>query len=71
MGRITLPVFAGARDMLAAVSARIRKMIAEGRKLEEITAADVSADFDDKWGKGFIGPAKFAEMVAMNILRNR
>ena len=59
------------RDMLAAVSGRIRKMISEGRKLEEITAANVSADFDDKWGKGFIGPAKFAEMVAMNILRNR
>ena len=59
------------RDMLATVSARIRKMIDEGRKLEDITASNVSADFDAKWGKGFIAPNKFAEMIAMNILKNR
>ena len=59
------------RDMLAAISGRIEKMISEGRKIEEITAANVSADFDAKWGKGFIAPAKFAEMIAMNILKNR
>jgi cyclase len=59
------------RDMLATVSGRIRKMIEEGRKLEDITASKVTADFDEKWGKGFIPPNKFAEMVAMNILKNR
>ena len=59
------------RDMLATVSARIRKMVADGRKLEEITASDATADFDEKWGKGFISAAKFREMVAMNIIRNR
>jgi len=58
------------RDMLATISARIRQMIREGRKLEEITASGVTADFDDKWGKGFIPPQKFAEMVAMNLMRN-
>jgi cyclase len=57
------------RDMLAAISGRIKKMIAEGRKLEEITASKVSADFDDKWGKGFIPPHKFAEMIAMGLIR--
>jgi len=59
------------RDMLATISGRIEKMISDGRKIEEITAANVSADFDAKWGKGFIAPAKFAEMIAMNILKNR
>ena len=59
------------RDMLAAITGRIEKMISEGRKIEEITAANVSADFDAKWGKGFLAPAKFAEMIAMNILKNR
>lgn len=57
------------RDMLATVAARIRKMLAEGRKLEEITASKVTAEFDEKWGKGFIPPHKFAEMIAMNLLR--
>jgi cyclase len=58
------------RDMLAAVADRIRRMIREGRKLEDITASKVTADFDEVWGKGFIPPHKFAEMVAMNLLRN-
>lgn len=57
------------RDMLAAVLERVKRMIAEGRKLEEITAAGVTKDFDEKWGKGFIKPEKFAEMVAMNLLK--
>ena len=59
------------RDMVATVAARIRKMLADGRKLEDITASDATADFDEKWGKGFIKPDKFREMVAMNIIRNR
>jgi cyclase len=57
------------RDMLSIIAGRIRKMIAEGRKLEEITASKVTAEFDAKWGKGFIPPHKFAEMIAMNLLR--
>ena len=59
------------RDMLATISARIKKMIADGRRIEEITASGVSADFDEKWGKGFIPPPKFAEMIGMNILKNK
>ena len=59
------------RDMLATVLARIRKMLDEGRKPEDITTSKVTAEFDEKWGRGFITPDKFAEMIAMNILRNR
>jgi len=59
------------RDMLAAVSARVKKLVGEGRKVDEIKAANVSADYDEKWGKGFIKPDRFAEMLAVNILRNR
>ena len=58
------------RDMLAAVSGRIRQMLKDGRKLEEIVAANPSAGFDEKWGKGFIPPPKFAEMLTRNIIRN-
>ncbi len=59
------------REMLSTVAARIRRMIADGRKLEDITASDATAEFDAKWGKGFIKPDKFREMVAMNILKTR
>jgi glyoxylase-like metal-dependent hydrolase (beta-lactamase superfamily II) len=58
------------RDMLSTISGRIRQMIREGRKLEDITAAKVTADYDGQWGKGFIAPHKFAEMIAMNLLKN-
>jgi glyoxylase-like metal-dependent hydrolase (beta-lactamase superfamily II) len=57
------------RDMLGTVSGRIKALIAKGRKLEEIVASDVSADFDEKWGKGFIPPKKFIEMVAMGLIK--
>ena len=59
------------RDMLATVSTRVKKMVADGKKLEDITASDATAEFDEKWGKGFISAAKFREMVAMNIIKNR
>jgi cyclase len=59
------------RDMLAAVVARIEPMVRDGRKVEEIVAAKPTADFDAQWGKGFIAPHKFAEMVASDLLRNR
>jgi len=58
------------RDMLVTITGRIKQMIREGRKIEEITASKVTADFDEKWGKGFIPPHKFAEMIAMNLLKN-
>jgi hypothetical protein len=29
----------------------------------------VSADFDEKWGKGFIKPERFAEMLARPLIR--
>jgi glyoxylase-like metal-dependent hydrolase (beta-lactamase superfamily II) len=59
------------RDMLAGVLARIEPMVRDGRTVEEIVAAKPTAQFDAQWGKGFIAPHKFAEMVAQDLLRNR
>jgi hypothetical protein len=53
------------------VAERIAKLIAEGKTTEEISAAKPTADFDEKWGKGFIKPETFTPMVAHNILKNR
>lgn len=57
------------RDMLATIAGRVKKLIAEGRKLEEIVATPVSAEFDAKWGASFIKPAKFVEMIALIYLK--
>ena len=59
------------RDMLATVLARVKRLVAEGKKPEEIAASGVSKEFDDKWGKGFMPPPRFAESVARDVLKNR
>jgi glyoxylase-like metal-dependent hydrolase (beta-lactamase superfamily II) len=58
------------RAMLAGVLARIEPLVRDGRKVEEIVAAKPTAEFDAQWGKGFIAPHKFAEMVANDLFRN-
>lgn len=59
------------RDMLATVTARVREGVAAGKKAEEIAAAGATREFDEKWGKGFINPAKFVEMLAAGMAKNR
>ncbi len=51
------------RDMLTTVTGRIKAMMKAGKKLEEIKAANPSAEFDEKWGKAFISPGRFVEML--------
>ena len=39
--------------------------------MKAIAAAGATRDFDEKWGKGFINPAKFVEMLAAGMANNR
>jgi len=57
------------RDMLATVSGRVKDLIRQGKKLEEITASGITKDLDEKWGKGFIKGPKFVEMLAKAQLK--
>jgi len=58
------------RDMVATISGRVKQMIKDGKKLEEIKASPaVTAGFEEKFGKGFIKGDKFAEMLAMGYLK--
>lgn len=41
-------------EMLRVVHARLEKLIGEGKTLEEVLAARPTAEFDEKWGKGFL-----------------
>jgi cyclase len=59
------------RDMLVNVSGRIGKLVAEGRSVEQIVAARPTAEYDDKWGKGFIKADKFVEMMASALRPKR
>ena len=59
------------RDMLAGVAERIGKLVAEGRSAEQIAAANPTAEFDGKWGAGFMKTPRFVQMVVMDLQRNR
>ena len=51
------------RDMLATISGRVKAMVKEGKKLEDVIAAKPTAEFDERWGKGFFTPQRFTEML--------
>ena len=53
------------RDMLATVNGRVKAMLKDGKKLADILAANPSAEYDEKWGKAFISPGRFIEMMVI------
>ncbi len=53
------------RDMLATVNGRIKAMLKDGKMLADILAANPSAEYDEKWGKAFISPGRFIEMLVI------
>lgn len=55
------------REMLATVTGRIKALLKQGRKLDDILAAKPTADFDERWGKGFLAPPKFVEMIVNGL----
>ncbi len=55
------------RDMLVAVRSRIEPMVAAGKSLEQVKAAQPTKDFDETWGKGFIKGDTFVEIVYKSL----
>jgi cyclase len=55
------------RGMLAAVSGRVASQVKQGKKMEEVVASKPTAQYDEVWGKGFLAPAKFVEMLYGNL----
>jgi len=55
------------RDMLAAVSGNIRGQLKAGKTLEQVIASKPTAKYDAVWGKGFLAPEKFVEMLYGNL----
>ena len=51
------------RDMLATVSGRIGRLVKQGKTLEQVLAAKPTKEFDETWGKGFLPPEKWVDMM--------
>ena len=57
------------RDMLAAIRDKMTALIKEGKSLEQIKAAKPTAAFDERWGKGFMSPDSFVELLFADLSR--
>ena len=57
------------RDMLAAVRDRVKRLIAEGKTREQVTAARPTAEFDTEWGDGFMPPDRFVDILYTDLSR--
>ncbi|MEX2154109.1 MAG: MBL fold metallo-hydrolase [Gemmatimonadaceae bacterium] len=55
------------RNMVATVRDRVRAEMQKGRTLEQLKAAGLTADFDARWGKGFIQPPVLVELVYRSL----
>ncbi len=55
------------RDMLVGTIGRIKALAKQGKSLDDIVAAKPTAAFDERWGKGFIPPARYIEMVLKGL----
>ena len=51
------------QDMMVTVRDRVQKLKKEGRKLEEVVAAEPTKDLDPIWGKGFMQAKDFVGIV--------
>ena len=57
------------RDMIAELQKRIAALAKSGKSLQEVIAAKPSADFDAKWGQGFVKPDMFVEVLYKDSVR--
>ena len=57
-------------EVLYKTTNRVRRLVDEGRNLEEIVAARPSADWDEQLGKGWISPERFVGFVYQSLQLN-
>jgi len=57
------------RDMLATVRVRLARAKIQGQSAEEVVNANLLADLDSTWGKGFLTPAQFVAVAYGSLVR--
>lgn len=55
------------RTMIATVRDRVQAEIGRGRSIEQAKGAGLTTDYDARWGRGFIQPAVFVELVYRSL----
>jgi len=59
------------RDMLAVVASRVNTLVREGKSLEDVRAAQPTAEFDAAWGGGFMKPEPWLQQVYEGVKRHQ
>ena len=59
------------RDVLAGVRDRVKALVAQGKTLEQVTAAKPTAQWDATWGKGFMKPDMFVSFVYRSLTEKK
>ncbi|MEM1320663.1 MAG: hypothetical protein AAGG75_10435 [Bacteroidota bacterium] len=59
------------RDMLMVIRDRVKQAIASGLTFEEIQASNLSKDYDDTWGTGFIKPETLMSILYSDLERKK
>ena len=54
-------------SMLSSIRDNVGRLMQEGKTMEEVIAAKPTRAFDEKWGKGFLPPDKFAKLVYIDL----
>jgi cyclase len=55
------------RDMLVTVGRRIREAVEQGRGLDEVIASRPTAEYDARYGQGFMNPAMFVGVLYRDL----
>ena len=55
------------RDMLVTVGRRVREAIERGRSLEEVLGSRPTAEYDARYGQGFMTPTRFVGIVYRDL----
>ena len=59
------------RDVLAGVRDRVKTLVAQGKTLEQVSAAKPTAQWDATWGKGFMKPDMFVSFVYRSLTEKK
>lgn len=58
-------------EMLADISAKVTALVQAGKTLAEVQAAKPTAAYDEAWGKAFLTPAQFTEIVYNGLVAHQ
>ena len=59
------------RDMLVAIGRRVRELVEQGRRLDEVLAARPTAEFDERYGKGSMTAERFVRILYQDLAAHR